>query len=30
MNELLGKRMVKTSQVENVEKYTKIFEGASS
>lgn len=29
MNDLLGKRMVKTSSVENVERYTKIFEGAS-
>jgi hypothetical protein len=29
INELLGKRMVKTSSIENVERYTKIFEGAS-
>lgn len=29
MNDLLGKRMVKSSSVENVEKYTKIFEGCS-
>jgi hypothetical protein len=29
MNDLLGKRMVKTSSIENVERYTKIFEGAS-
>jgi hypothetical protein len=29
INDLLGKRMVKTSSVENVERYTKIFEGSS-